>query len=355
LQPINVDKLIDENRSLYNGTDRRTRLRLSPAELRDLPLLDEEGKERPIYNSNGIQVPRRAPLEDSEEPTCGVLVNLKSIQGLFNPDTSAIILDDVAYSSSQYDDPFVRVEAYPLAFLKMAGNVKASGVPHCLYPLLTKINKSVRRHHEALGEDSEEDDPEAPYLESTYRAVKPVSSQFYNYMAHRVASRAGRHDAQQGSVTAAISGGYASTDKDKKVAKEKEKYCKRALPSERFHSRINSIGDCPNSCRAELVYSVDVRALNIRSGSYVFVPPSLVHVSYPPISGVAIPPSSSIYNEIIHPLAKAWSEPEIRSGIKDYLVMFKPNVRPVRLHSRFESHARFFRSSRPCSTGCPTR
>jgi hypothetical protein len=331
--PIDVNTLINENGSLYNGTDRRTRLKLSSRELRDLPLLDDEGQEIPVYNSRGFQVPRRVPVENFNDPTCGVLMELKSIQGLFNPDTSSIILDDAAYSSSQYEDPFVRVEAYPLGFLKMAGNVKASGVPHCFYPLLTKINKSLRRNHEAPGENAGEDDPEAPYLEPSYRALKPVSSQFYNYMAHRVASRAGRHDAQQGTVTAAISGAHATTDKDKKTAQEKQKYCKRALPSERFHARINSIQDCPNDCRAELVYFVDVRALNEQSGSY-------------------------IYNHIIHPLAEAWSEPDIRSGVKDYIIVFKPNVRSVDLGSKFRwcqgTHARFFRSSRRCSTGCRT-
>jgi hypothetical protein len=264
MEAINVDVLIDENRRLYDGPDRRTRLKLSSRELWDMPLLDDEGREIPIYNSKGVQVPRRAPVQNPDQPPCGVLINLKSIQGLFNPDTSSVILDDATASSSQYEDPFVRVEGYPLGFLKTAGNVKATGIPHCFYPLLTNINKSVRRNHEALEED---DDPEAPYLESTYRAVKPVSSQFYNYMAHRVASRAGRHDAQQGTVTAAISGAYASTDKDRKVAKEKQKLCKRALPSEMFRLRINSVGECPNSCRAELVYSVDVRALNLQSGS----------------------------------------------------------------------------------------
>jgi hypothetical protein len=282
LDPIPVETLIENNGRLYDGKDRDTRRRLSSQELHELSLVDEEGNEIPLYDSRGTQIPRRSVVQNVSKPPCGVLVNLKSIQGLFNPDNSAIILEDTVSASSEYEDLFVRVEAYPLAFLKMAGNVKASGVPHCFYPLLTKINKSVRKNHEAGhpsssnrqgGEDPGEVDLEAPYLDSTYRAVKPVSSQFYNYMTHRVASRAGRHDAQQGSVTAAISGAYANDEKDEKVAKEKQKYCKNALPSDRFHARMTSVRECPNACRAELVYSVDVRALKDRSGSYVFLPP----------------------------------------------------------------------------------
>jgi hypothetical protein len=85
-------------------------------------------------------------------------------------------------------------------------------------------------------------------------------------MTHRVASRAGRHDAQQGSITAAISGAYATTDSDKKMAKAKQEYCATALPYDRFHARIHSVRECPSALRAELVYSVDVRALKEPSG-----------------------------------------------------------------------------------------
>jgi hypothetical protein len=100
-----------------------------------------------------------------------------------------------------------------------------------------------------------------------------VSCQFYNYIAHRVAGRAGQHDSQQGSVTAAVSGGFAETRRDKATAAQKRSFCEQGMPYERFHERI-SIDDPPTSCRAELVYSIDVRALNDPSGSYV--PPALL-------------------------------------------------------------------------------
>ena len=291
--PIPFQTLIDQNESgIYDGNKRDTRRKLSSRELRDLPLLDDQGNEIPLYDYKGLQIPRRSIVEDPNKPPCGVLVDLKRIQGLFNPDTSATIPNDSDTISPEQEDPSVRVDAYPLGFLKMAGNIKASGVPHCFYPLLTKINQSVRKNHpvypsasnpnednanqdanlgggqapENAERQAPQDDPQAPYLESTYRAVKPVSCQFYNYMAHRVASRAGRHDSQQGSVTAAISGAYAKTETDEKTAKQKQAYCKKGLPSERFHARINSVRECPCACRAELVYSVDVRALKDPSG-----------------------------------------------------------------------------------------
>ena len=219
----------------------------------------------------------------NDQAACGVLVKLEDIQTLFAQNSSPTVCDDDASHISIQDEPFVRVEAYPLGFLRVAGNVKATGVPSCFYPVLTDINRNVRKNHRKYPTGGSDDDPghadddpdnamdddddaDDPYSPSAYQAVKPVSSQFYNYLTHRVASRAGAHDSQQGTVTAAISGGYAITDKDKSTARDKQEYCKDALPSERFHGKIASVRDCPSACRAELVYSIDVRALKDPSG-----------------------------------------------------------------------------------------
>jgi hypothetical protein len=253
--------------------------------LDDYPLLDEDSQEILIYNLQGIRVPRRAVVKDTRMPDCGVLVNLKSVQGLFNPEIPPTLHSDDYQPPPYQDDPYIRIDPYPLAFLKKAGNLKASSVPTCFYPLLTKINKSIRKNHTTLDSTSDphntsphqdhqpdlEDisssqDVDSPHLDSTYQPVKPVSSQFYNYSTHRVASRAGRHDSQQAAVTAAISGAYATSDKDKKTARESQHHCNRYLPAERFHARIRTVKECPTACRAELVYSINVRALSDPSG-----------------------------------------------------------------------------------------
>ena len=235
---------------------------------------------------------------DDNQTACGVFVKLRKIQTLFNAESTSTEDDDPVSSYSHLDDPFVRVDAYPLAFLKTAGNIKATGIPHCFYSTLTKINRSVRENHTVQhladdDEDAPEHDEDAPERNedehehdsddsdrplrsneddafetpSTYQAVKPVSSQFYNYITHRVASRAGRHDSQQGFVTAAISGAFATSDKDEATAEIKQRLCSTELPSETFHGKITSVRDCPSACRAELVYSIDVRALKEPSGS----------------------------------------------------------------------------------------
>jgi hypothetical protein len=234
---------------------------------------------------------------DQNQPSCPVLVDLTHIQGLFQPNPDIPIQDNDESYSDHIDEHLVRVDAYPLGFLKTAGNIQATGVPNCFYPVLKDINRSVRvnpRSSPTPPSDHPDDDDDNPMQggldaagTSSQQVVKPVSSQFYNYIAHRVASRAGRHDSQHGHVTAALAGAYSKTQKDKATASGKQAYCDRDLPSSRFHKRI-SIDKCPTACRAELVYTIDVRALKDTSGSWVlpfFIStPFLIHAILPFVS-----------------------------------------------------------------------
>jgi hypothetical protein len=256
-------------------------LHRKPVRLRGHPLLDDKGREIPIYDADGNRIRRREVGENFDVPPCGVLVNLENVQTLFEPDKEfdGDERDDASTTSWELEDGQApRVDAYPLAFLRTVGNVQASGIPPCFYPLVTEINHTVgkgdpsdRSRRGEDGRDSSEDEDEDEATSErvrTLRAVKPVSSQFYNYMMHRVATRAGQYDSQQGTVTAAISGAFAKTDKHKEIAWSKRTHCDGGLPSDRFHTRF-SLEDCPTSCRAEFVYSVDVRALEDPSGRHV--------------------------------------------------------------------------------------
>jgi hypothetical protein len=210
-------------------------------------------------------------------------MDLRNIHALFNSDTQLNGAADDAEELFGEDSPFVQVDAYPIAFLRTAGNFQASSIPQCFYPTLARINQSIRRDPNRPPSDSDDaddrmsvDEDEDSIQVDGVSAVKPVACQFYNYIAHRTASRAGRHYAQQGTVTAALAGAFAAINKDKKRASELQAYCDQSLPSDRFHQHI-SIEDCPTSCRAELVYSVDIRALKHRSGRYVLFSTSLKH------------------------------------------------------------------------------
>jgi hypothetical protein len=201
---------------------------------------------------------------------------------LFNND------DDEDNNNNRSNQPshHVNVDAYPICFLRSAGNIQASGVPNCFLPLLANINQSIRNnlnnhpHHIHNNLDSDDDSDmdnqePIPPLQGGQQVLKPVASQFYNYIAHRTATRAGKHLAAQGTVTAAIAGAFAQTTKDRTKANDLLDYCDTALPSDRFKTLID-IRDCPSSCRAELVYSVDVRALRHPTGRSVCHNSSLI-------------------------------------------------------------------------------
>ena len=203
---------------------------------------------------------------------------MRNIHALFNSQTQLHGVEDDSDDLMGEDLEFVQVDAYPLAFLRTVGNFQASSIPQCFLPTLARINQSIRRDPNQPASDSDESNEDHMSVDHDEdsnhvggaQVVKPVACQFYNYIAHRTATRAGRHYSQQGTVTAALAGAFAGTNKDKKRASDLQDYCDLSLPSERFHQNI-SIEDCPSSCRAELVYSIDVRALKRRSGRYVFV------------------------------------------------------------------------------------
>ena len=251
-------------------------------------------------------------------------MDLENIQGLFNPDPIFGNPNDISTSAldQDLDSGAVNVEVYPLGFLRTAGNIQADGIPHCFYPYLSKINKAVRKpqhsrprpfanqEEEEEEEEDEEDgedndnisdsrsaDVDDANPSSSQKVVRPISSQFYNYITHRVATRGGRHDAQQGTVTAAVSGAYAKSAKDNATATRKKSYCDDALPSDRFHKRI-SRDHCPTCCRAEFVYSIDVRAFPPFQPCPPFHPssfiPSLVHPFSLSLTGPYIITSSSL-------------------------------------------------------------
>lgn len=199
-------------------------------------------------------------------------MDLQNLQALFSPGAPVPRYDDDDDDDDDTAEEYgTKFHVYPLGFLRTAGNVQATGPPHCIYPTLREINASVRKQPNETSDNdspSEEYQPEA----SVAPVVKAISCQFYNLIAHRATPRAGRLDSQQGHVTAALASAFAQTEKDKKIAYEKQSACNSKLPSRSFHDKIH-LDDCPKSCRAEIVYTVDVRNLKLTSGRHVNHPP----------------------------------------------------------------------------------
>ena len=314
LKEANNNKIYDK----ATGADRQL------VDIDQLPLLNTNNEEIHVFDLQGERINRRAPDVNTDDP-CGVMINLENIQTLFSLGAPRLLDDD--YDS---DDDFptahpqpTKVQVYPLGFLRTVGNLQATGPPNCLYPTLSRINKAVREplRRPVYGSDdglSFEDD-RTPGARAA-PVVTAIASQFYNLVAHRAAPRAGRLDSQQGLVTAALAGAFAQTTKDKNTAWEMKQACKDGLPSERFHSRIHS-PNCPKSCRAEVVYTVDVRKLKSKCGRHE------MFWSLAPEQLMICP--RFIFDEIILPLARAWVEKEVLDAIKQHLVIFKPQVSSV--------------------------
>jgi hypothetical protein len=260
----------DHGDVIYDSPEHGARQRV---DLEEYPLIDDDGLEIPVYDHEGKQILRRKAYANPVTGQCGVLMDLKNIQALFNPDNSSLTLDNDFLGPGLFprEAYSVNVQAFPIGFLKVAGNVKATGIPHCFYPGLTEVNKSVRKNPNrppSISDDGSPSTDTSAHSAGASPVVKPIVSQFYNYFAHRATARAAGLDSQQGLVTAALSGAFAQTVKDKKTASNKQASCEDGLPSARFHQRI-SRPDCPKCCRAEVVYTVDVRSLKNNSGRKV--------------------------------------------------------------------------------------
>lgn len=182
------------------------------------PLLNDNGKEVPLFAPNKRQIPCRLPLIDYNKPQCGILIDLGNIHALFNLDTQLNGVADDDDEVFSKDATFIQVNAYPLAFLRTAGNFQASSIPQCFLSTLTKINQSVfqdpNQPHSNNLQDSNDDYMAIDQEDNSFHAsgtsvVKLVACQFYNYIAYRTATHARQYYSQQGTVTAALAGAFA--------------------------------------------------------------------------------------------------------------------------------------------------
>ncbi|KAI9430746.1 hypothetical protein H4582DRAFT_2086078 [Lactarius indigo] len=299
--------------TLYDGDDKKSRKKVN---VERLAVMNSDGEEIGIYDSNGRKIPRRRAKRLESDPACGVLMDLENVQNLFHPSREYPLSEEERMEEfDELRESTGRVDVYPLGFLRTVGNVQAEGIPPCFYKGIREISKKVRvdpnggesersrssRSSRSSVESSRSSEEGMRRIGRT-QVIKPISSQFYNYISHRAASRAGDMDTEKGTVTAALAGEFATTVKDRATARDKQEQCSVALPWKRFHNKI-SCYDCPVSCRGEIVYAVNVRALKVRTGR-------------------------SLFTDVILPLVKLWERKEVRGTIKDYLVILKPEVFP---------------------------
>ena len=234
------------------------------------PLVDETGREVKLYNQNGCKVARRlAGVYDGQEP-CGVLLDLRHIEELLSAGG-----DDVDLTGSDWDDgtidlPDMKINVFPVSFLRDYGHFQANGVLQSFCKTMQGINNVIGRRPPPAGSVDGDEDSEDVEDTVVKRALHAVSSQGYNELSHRVATKASSHEVQQGRIMAALAGAYATTPKAQAIAKKALEACEAKLPFDRFMSKI-SAADCPRSLRMEQVYYIDLATVCDckRNGAYV--------------------------------------------------------------------------------------
>jgi hypothetical protein len=242
----------------FTSMDPTTRQQIEWDELAEMPIVDDNGNEIPIYCENGFIIPRRIPYFSTRTPAHGMLMNLTHVKELFDSSQE----DD---DHLEWDDDDERIDAYvyPQAGLKTAGHYQANGLMRPFKRFLKEVNQSLR------DPDGSEDGRRTPA--GTRQVVYGIGSQGYNGVMHSTRGHSAQHhDAQLGMITGALAGSWAQGEPSKRVARGLQDRCGHQLPHKAFEEKIKN----PNivrDLRLENVYYVDVREMqdDDRNGRYV--------------------------------------------------------------------------------------
>jgi hypothetical protein len=220
---------------LYTSPDPTDRERLTLDALEEMDLVDEDQHEIPIYTVDGFRVKRRIALFSPNDHSLGVLVDLATVNELFRTN----LVGDTVYRHGLPGPQQATVTVYPQAGLRSAGHFQASGLMTSFYPFIEKISEFVR---------------EGP--DSTF-PIKGIACQGYNSVMHSTRGHGVQHhDAQQGKVTAALGGRFATGPTEKK---KHEKFVRdlHTLPHILFDRKIRNPG-IKRELRLENVYAIDM-------------------------------------------------------------------------------------------------
>jgi hypothetical protein len=277
---INTDLDIIRTRHpvIYDSWDPACRQRVD--DLDNLPLLDEHGYEKRIYDTNGRKIARRqASIAEWTSP-CAILVNLRTVTALFQSDDDMAVDEDLASDDeeatcSKSHANKISLSVYPQAFLRDYGHIQAKGPLQLIQPTIQKINSDFPPSDD-LGSDDDIGNIHMPQVP----LVTGISTQMYGEWFHRAATQAGNMDVVRGRMSGALaapSPTATTTPKNRKTAEVLRKYCNVALPHARFADRIR-VTNCPSALRVESVYIVDMKCIpeDQRNGRLVvqFICPS---------------------------------------------------------------------------------
>jgi len=253
---------------VYTSRHPTTRHLINWEELADMPILDDDGLELPIYCDQGFIIPRRIPCFSKNTPAHGMLLNLTTVKELFEP---AVYEDEGLDwdNDEQHPDTYV----YPQAGLKTAGHYQANGIMLPFKRFIGEVNNSL--HHINQSDDHNE----SP--ERSRRIVNGIASQGYNGVMHSTRGHSAQHhDAQLGIITGALAGSWAQGESAKRVANKHKEKCAHQLPHQAFEEKIKN-KNISRDLRLENIYYVDVKHMDDtdRNGQYAFLGAFIIHLS----------------------------------------------------------------------------
>ncbi|KAG2738230.1 hypothetical protein P692DRAFT_20882808 [Suillus brevipes Sb2] len=269
-------------------------------------------RENNIYDETGRRIPRLHGKSRRSTRPCGLLINLSTITELFSsyiPDHPDEALDQDAYAGEPGSTPSVSV--YPQAFLRTMGHIQCDSVLPHFAPFISDIRRATSRRPRVV--DLVDDQPlpdeydvfgsAVDGTEGVPPVIIPSACQFYNEISHRIRPSAALHDVQQGRITSALAGAYGNAA-TKYTHNARIRECKNALPHQKYDNKI-SLDDVPRALRLENIYIIQCDSIKPEKRN-----------------------GMSIYKDIIVPLARAWSHPNIFQILRPHLCVFASHAFP---------------------------
>ncbi|KAH7917232.1 hypothetical protein BV22DRAFT_1135578 [Leucogyrophana mollusca] len=242
-------------------------------------LLDQHGHEVNIYGEDGFRIPRQSPRCAAGVTPCGILMDLNNLHELFSsdeddfPEPPTVPNDDDDSDGENINIDVVKVPVnkvpfniYPQAYLHQYGHYQAHGIFNIFKPILAEINNSLRRDPGQRNQE-EEDADDADEVEDilghgSAPIVNATWSQGYNQLSHHVRTTAKFHDVQLGTITSALAGTYATTDRNRRRATNQARKCEDNLPHNRYADKVGGVA-LPQSFRFETVIDINMSRMDV--------------------------------------------------------------------------------------------
>ncbi|KAG2335701.1 hypothetical protein BDR05DRAFT_953879 [Suillus weaverae] len=297
--------IIDLHGVVYDSPDTNIR---EEVDLSNLPHRDPETRhENNVYDEDGRRIPRLHGKTRSNSKPCGLLVNLETISDLFTsyiPAYDDMAVDADAFQGEQISTPSVSI--FPQAFLRTMGHIQCDAVLPHFAPFIAEIRRSTTRRPQPVDLNNDEPLPDehdlfGDRLDDDHSRIPPVlipsACQFYNEISHRIRPSAALHEVQQGRITSALAGAYGNAATNI-THKARLRECKMSLPHQKYDNKIG-LDDVPRDLRLENIYIIQCESLKPEKRN-----------------------GMSIYKDIIVPLARAWSHPNIFQALRPHICVF---------------------------------